>query len=203
MTPLALTSITDFILAAGTLFLAGLLGGALKSRFSAAWYWAGMLGLLGLGALLGGIDHGFIEPAQLPRYWIQRSDWIVLGAATFCVLQATAKQFFPPRAQRIVLIIGAMQLAVNISVDLLIDSFLDVALNYVPVMILLLAVNTARLRTGGSWQMTAGVLTLFAATGIQVAGFDALTPLDHNGVYHVVSLLGVVLLYFAGLRLKR
>ena len=203
MSSLALTSITNFILAAEVLFLAGILAGVPKARFSAAWYWAGMLLLLGLGALIGGIDHGFVEPSNLPRYFIQRADWIVLGAMTFCVLMATAKQFFSPRVQRIFLVFGAIQFVANTVVILLVDSFLAVSLNYAPVLILLLSINSIRLRSGvGSWQMTAGILILFAATGIQVSGVDYFSPLDHNGLYHLVTMIGVLFLYVSGRRMK-
>ena len=202
MTPVALTAITDLILAAETLFFAGMLAGVRKQRFSAGWWWAGMLLLLGVAALLGGIDHGFFDPLRLPRYFIQRGDWIVLGGTTFCVLMATSRQFLPLRVQRIVLAIGIVQLAVNVVVDLLIDSFLDVALNYLPVMILLLVVNALNVNRAGRWEVTAGILILFTATGFQVAGVDALSPLDHNGLYHLVSMVAVVFLYLGGRRLK-
>jgi hypothetical protein len=203
MSSLAVTSITDFILAAEALFLAGMQAAMPKARFSAAWYWSGMLLLLGLGALIGGIDHGLVEPSGQPRYFIERADWIVLGATTFCVLMATATQFFPPRAQRIVLGLATIQFAANTIIVLLVDSFLVVALNYAPVMILLLSMNSIKLKSGaGSWQITAGILVLFAATGIQVLGVDYFSPLDHNGLYHVVTMVGVFFLFLSGRKLK-
>src|SRR5258706_4933038 len=174
-----------------------------KERFSAAWYFTGVLLLVGVAALIGAVDHGFFEPAGLPRYFIQRADWIVLGGVTFCLLMTTAKQFFAPRIQRIVLIVAMIQFAVDTIAVLLVDSFLDVILNYAPVMLLFLAMNFVGLRTGiGSMQMIIGILILSAASAIQAAGWDALSPLDHNGVYHVVSILGVVFLYFGGAKLK-
>src|SRR5664279_4075804 len=123
MTAQAITSITDFLLAAEVFFLAGRMSGRPKDRFSAAWYFSGVLLLLGVAALLGGIDHGFFEPANMPRYLIQRSDWIVLGGVTFCLLMTTAKQFFPPNAQRLVLIVAVVQFALDIAAVLLVDSF--------------------------------------------------------------------------------
>ena len=72
MTAQAITSITDFLLAAEVFFLAGRMSGRPKDRFSAAWYFSGVLLLLGVAALLGGIDHGFFEPTNMPRYLIQR-----------------------------------------------------------------------------------------------------------------------------------
>ena len=203
MTVLAVTSITNILLASAVFFLAGRMSRTPKERFSAAWYFTCVLLLLGVAALIGAVDHGFFEPAGLPRYFIQRADWIVLGAVTFCLLMTTAKQFFAPRVQRIVLIVGVMQFAVNTTAVLSVDSFLDVILNYAPVMLLFLAMNIVGLRNGtGSMQMITGILILSAASAIQAAGWDDLSPLDHNGLYHVVSIVGVVFLYLGGARLK-
>ena len=203
MTAQAITAITDLLLAAEVFFLAGRMSRTPKDRFSAAWYFSGVLLLLGVAAFLGGIDHGFFEPANMPRYLIQRSDWIVLGGVTFCLLMTTAKQFFPPKVQRVVSIVAVVQFAVNAAAVLLVDSFLDVILNYVPVMLLLLVMSFMGLRSGrGSAQMIVGILILFAASGIQAAGVDVFTPLDRNGVYHVVSMIGVAFMYFGGVQRK-
>jgi hypothetical protein len=203
MTDQTITAITNFLLAAEVFFLAGRMSGTPKVRFSAAWYFSGVLLLLGLAALLGGIDHGFFQPANVPRYLIQRSDWIVLGGVTFCLLMTTAKQFFPPAVQRVVLFAGVVQLAADTAAVLVVDSFLDVILNYAPVMLLLLVMGFIGLRSGrGSPQMVAGILILFAASGIQAAGVDALMPLDRNGLYHLLSMIGIAFLYFGGVRLR-
>jgi ABC-type uncharacterized transport system permease subunit len=202
VTSLAITSITNFVLAGEVLFLAGRMTGTKKARFSAAWYWSGMMLLLGLGALIGGIDHGFFE-ASNQRYVVERANWIVLGAMTFCVLMTMAKQFWPPRLQRIVLVVGVVQFAANTIVVLLIDSFLDVVLNYAPVILLLLIMNFVGLKNGtGSWTMIAGILILLGASAIQAMGVDAFMPLDHNGLYHVISMIGALLLYLGGRRLR-
>jgi len=195
---LAVTSITNILLASLVFFLSGRMSRIPKVRFSAAWYFTGVLLLLGLAALIGAVDHGFFEPTNMPRYFIQRADWIVLGGVSFCLLMTAAKQFFDPRFHKILLIVAVVQFVVDSAAVLLVDSFLDVILNYAPVMLLLLAMS---IKTR-SIHLTAGLLILSVASTIQAMGWDALSPLDHNGVYHVVSMLGVVFLYFGGLTLK-
>jgi hypothetical protein len=200
---LAVTSITNILLASLVFFLAGRMSRIPKVRFSAAWYFTGVLLLLGVAALIGAVDHGFFEPANMPRYFIQRANWIALGGVTFCLLMTTAKQFFDPRFHKILLIVAVVQFAADSAAVLLVDSFLDVILNYAPVMLLLLAMNILSLRNqAGSIHMIAGVLILSVASAIQAAGWDALSPLDRNGVYHVVTMLGVVFLYLGGVSLK-
>jgi hypothetical protein len=199
---IAITSITNFMLAGEVLFLAGMLVQRPKSRFSAAWFFSGMMALLGLGALLGGIDHGFFEGAGLSRYPIERSNWLVLGAMTFFLLMTISRQFFARRVQRMFLIFGIVQFTVNAIVVLLVDSFLDVIFNYAPVIIFLLVMNFVNLKKGtGSWPMIMGILILCGASGIQALGIDIFSPLNRNGLYHLVTMAGVVFLYLGGRRL--
>jgi hypothetical protein len=203
MSALSVTAITNFILASEVLFLAGMFVQRPKARFSAAWFWGGALTLLGLSALIGGIDHGFIEPQGIPRYFIQRSNWIVLGAMTFFILMTTAAQFFPRKVFQVILIVGLLQFVVYTLLVLLIDDFLVVILNYVPVMVLLLVMNLIGLKNGtGSWVMIAGILTLFTASAIQELGVDVFSPLDRNGLYHLISMAGVVLVFLGGKHFK-
>lgn len=203
MNAVAVTSITNFILACEMFFLAGMLVQKPKTRFSAAWFWSGMMILLGLAALIGGIDHGFFEQSGLSRHVIQRSNWLVLGMMTFFLLMTIATQFFSRQVQSCFLIFGIIQFVADAIAVLLIDSFLDVILNYAPVMLLLLIMNIIDLKNGaGSWSMIVGILILFAASAIQMSGMDVFSPLDHNGVYHLVSMVGIFFLYLGGQRLR-
>lgn len=203
MGTLAITSITNFILASELFFLAGLMVKTPKARFSAAWFWGGAMFALASSALIGGIDHGFVEPAGLSRYLIQRPNWIVVGAATFCMLLATARQFFPPRWQRPALVLGTVQFMVYAIAVLLVEDFRIVILNYVPVMLLLLLMSVRGLKHGtGSWQMVVGILVLLTASAVQALGVNAFSPLDHDGLYHAISMVGVLFMYLGGQRLK-
>ena len=200
---LAVTAITDLILASEALFFAGMLMQLPKERMSAAWLWSFAMAFLGLAGLLGGIDHGFIEPAGLSRTVIQRANWLVLGAMTLCVVLTIAAQFFRGRTARLVLAAGIVQFLCFIAAAFLADSYIVVIVNYAPVMAWFLVMNMLRLKQGeGSWQMIAGSLVLFLASAVQALRIDVLTPLDHNGLYHVISMPGVFLLFLGGRRLQ-
>ena len=161
------------------------------------------MAFLGLAGLIGGIDHGFIEPAGLSRTVIQRANWLVLGAMTLCVVLTIAAQFFRGRTARLVQAAGIVQFLCFIAAAFLADSYIVVIVNYAPVMAWFLVMNMLRLKQGeGSWQMIAGSLVLFLASAVQALGIDVLTPLDHNGLYHVISMPGVFLLFLGGRRLQ-
>lgn len=191
------------MLAGEVLFLAGMLVQRPKSRFSASWCFSGMMVLLGLSAMLGGIDHGFFESAGLSRYPIERFNWLVLGAMTFFLLMTISTQFFSRKAQRFVLVFGIIQFTVNAIIVLQVDSFLDVILNYAPVILFLLVMSLVNLRKGlGSWAMIIGILIMIAASAVQASGVDIFSPLNRNGLYHLVAMAGVVFLYKGGQQLR-
>jgi hypothetical protein len=99
--------------------------------------------------------------------------------------------------------LGIAQFVINTVVVLWIDSFLDVILNYVPVMVLLLVMNFIGLKNGsGSWNMIVGIVLVFTASAIQAIGIDVFTPLDRNGLYHVVSMVSAIFLYRGGTQLR-
>jgi hypothetical protein len=202
MDRLAVTSVTNLALGGLGLYCAGMLAGRPKARGSAAWFWSCAMLCLSAGAIVGGIDHGFVERAGLDRYPIQRANWLVMGVATFCVLMTAGRQYVSPNLQRAVLVAGLAQLAVYSIAVLTIGDFRVVVLNYAPVMLLMLALSLRGLRDGtGTWWMVAGLLVLAGASVVQLARVDVLAPLDHDGLYHLIAMPGLVLLYQAGRRL--
>lgn len=174
-----------------------------KQRLSAAWAWSLAMLCLGLAALIGGIDHGFVEPAGLSRTAIQKLNWLVLGAMTLAVVLTIAGQFFEGRASRVIVAVGVVQFAVFVVAVLAVDAYLVVIANYAPVMLWFLVMNLLhRRRSPGAPAMVAGTLVLLFASALQALGIDAFSPLDRNGLYHVVSIPGVFLLYLGGRRLR-
>jgi hypothetical protein len=203
MDTLAITAITDFVLAGELFFLTGLVVRTPKERFSAAWFWAGAMLALATVALTAGIDHGFVEREGLSRYWVQRPNWIVFGLVTLCMLLATSRQFFAPSWQRPVLVLGTIQLIASAILVLLIEDFRIVIANYLPVTLLLLGLSIRGTRYGrGSWQMVAGVLMLLFASVVEVSDTDAFRPVSADGMYHLIAMVGVVFMYWGGQKLK-
>lgn len=205
LTPLAVTSITNFILACEAFFVSGLLCARPKALRSAAWFWQIAMLTLSTTALLGGIDHGFFEVfGQIPvRKVIEHSNWFIIGLLTFFVFLTTARQFLGQPWRAYAYVVAGVQLAVYTILILFVDNFLVVMANYAPVMLLLLVLNFIHLRDGGgSWALGLGILLSFAASGVQAAGVDVFSPFDRNSLYHFGMMAAVVCFYFAGTKLK-
>lgn len=205
MTALQVSALTDFLLACLAFFCAGALLARPAQPCSAAWYWRGAMFFLALAALLGGTDHGFVEPAGLSRGPIQRATWVALGLMTTAVLLTLGAQFLGPARQRLLVGLAAAQLLAYFVAVVLVDSFLVVVVNYLPVILAMLAFNVQGLwrRSGdGHWTIVLGILVLVLASAVQALRIDTFSPVDHNGLYHLISMPGVFLLYVGGRRLK-
>ena len=115
----------------------------------------------------------------------------------------TATQFFARSANSAFLLFGVLQGIVYSVAVLFAGSFWVVMLKYAPVMLFLLVMSVLGLKNGsGSWQLIVGIVILFVASGIQAAAIDAFTPLDRNGLHHLVSMAGVCLMYFGERQLR-
>jgi hypothetical protein len=161
--------------------------------------------MLSTSALIGGIDHGFVEVfGQIPaRKIIEHTNWLLLGLLTFFAFLTIAQQFLAPPWRRSAFIAAWVQLVTYASLVLFVDKFLLVIVNYAPVMLLLLLFSLRGLKQGtGSWPMIFGVLTAFFASGIQAAGVDIFSPFDRNSLYHFAMMVAVVFFYRGGLRLR-
>jgi hypothetical protein len=199
-----ITAVTNFILAGEAFLAAGILLGRVPLAPSAAVFWALAMLFLALGTLLGGLDHGFFEPKgdTRGRKVMQKTTWICTGVLAFFSLQTAAWQFGAEGWRAPAALIGLAQLAAFCYFAIRRDSFLTVILNYAPILLILLALNIAGLPAGkGSWAAVAGLLIAFAASAAQALGVDSFSPVDRNGLYHIVMLAAVAFLFLGGLTL--
>jgi len=198
------TAITNFVWAGETLALGGFLLARAGRVSSAAGWWALALLAMGASALIGGLSHGFFEPeGDTPaRRAMDKAKDLAAGAVAFFVLLTAGRQFFGPRAQVVVLVVALVQLGAFAAAVLLLDSFLVVIIDYALPVLLLLVLSILGLPSGtGSWQMIAGLALAVAASVLQALGVDRFSPLDRNGLYHVVLMVATVFLFLGGLRL--
>lgn len=203
MTALQASALTDFLLACLSFFCAGALIARPAQPFSAAWYWRGAMLLLALAAMLGGVDHGFVQPTGLPRAGLQRATWALLGLMTTLLLLSLGAQFLAAAPRRVLDGVALVQLLVFAAATLVVDSFIVAVVNYVPVVLALLVFNLAGLRRGeGSPAIVVGLCVLMLASVVQALQIDHFAPIGPDAMYHLISMPGVWLLYIGGRSLK-
>jgi hypothetical protein len=191
---LELVSISDFVLSALCLFLAGVLFGNIESHASGYGAICYFLLFSGLAALMGGVDHGFFEPIG-ERYAVRTVTFLFIAAATYFLFRYTIVVFFKGRVQRILLYIALAQLITFMIMSFQTHDYMLAVGNYTPALLLFLIMNVLHLRKG----RTEMIFVLFCATSIvatlvQVLDVE-LFGMNGNTLYHVIGMAAYFLVF--------
>lgn len=195
-------ALTDFALA---LLCAGL--ALLAARWTVSdkrlrnW-WIVFFASIGLGALLGGIVHGFFPEPNAQRGALWKATLLCIGnTAAACWILAARIRY----SQRVVSWIepfAAAQFVVYAAVVLWVSSVFTVAIvTYLPASMFLFVVLILEYRSSPSKALArgiAGFVLTFMAAAIQVTRI-AIHPVyfNHNALYHLIQGLALVLIYSA------
>ncbi len=201
------TAVTDIILAivafGGAAFLQGYLSGS-----SELWkinIWSAAIGLIGLAAALGAAAHGLVLSRTLHhRIWLALNMALSLAVSLFVVGVVYDLWGF-----EISLVTLPIMLAAGLGfylATLLYPGTFIIFIGYEAVA-LIFALGayvflTIQHDLQGAWLMATGILVSIIAAGIQVKKSAAVTfiwQFDHNGVYHLVQMVGLIFLII-GLR---
>jgi hypothetical protein len=193
------TTITDYILAFETIFL-----GILLFRNSATLpikLWAFSFFVLAGAAIAGGTFHGFIgsmEGGMSQIVW--KVTLYSVGLATLLMLSASALAFLNPSWRMAILILGILQFCIYIFLVSRSNDFKYVIYDYVPVMILIVALAWIAKSASATWLLAAVALS-FAGALIQRFEFQLHKHFNYNDIYHVIQMVGMYFFYRAGLLL--
>lgn len=203
MTPLALSALTDVVLASEVFFLAGL-----SCRPGVAWrspagWWAVTMVLMALAPALGAIDHGFFEPIAHPaHYELTVATRATAALASFTMLMATAGQFLAGRLYLALLVLGFAGLVATVGAIVFSDNFFSLVIYYSLILLITLGFHLRGLRHGsGSAAMCLGIAGVLIASAALPIGFE-LPVLGLYATYHVLLMPAVILLYLGGRRLR-
>ena len=205
MTDLALSALTDVILACELYFLAGLAFRIDVERGSPAFIWAVYLTLTGTATMLGAVDHGFFEPIDHPaNLSLKFATRAAIALGTFAMLMATARQFMPAFWERVFTAAGLALLAATLWVLSRSDDLLILVAGNAVTMLLMLGLHIHGLRSGrGSAVMCLGAVMTIGASLLVVTGGDGVAGLGLYGTLHVALMPAVLVLFLGGLRLRR
>jgi hypothetical protein len=199
------TAATDAILAVMSLFATLYLRriGRGKPWKTSLWLW--VFALLTLAAGLGAVAHGLkLSLAVQNALWVPLYLSLGLVVAFFSVaaVHDLWGETVARRALPFLLVIGTGFWALTLVWT---DSFLLFVVYELLAMLFALggyAWLTWHRRLEGAGWLAAGILVTIVAAGIQASGHLAVTlvwPFDHNGIYHLLQMMGVALLVL-GLR---
>ena len=199
------SSVTDAVLAimavAAAIYLLQI---SQKARWKTT-LWVCLFGLLALASVLGTIAHGFKMSIALRTYlWypLYLSLGLLVALFTVAVVYDVWGEATARRLLSIMVGIGVGFFGMTLVWS---DSFLVFIVYEVVAMLFALGGYlwlVYRGRLEGARLIAAGIIVTIIAAGIQAShavSFTFIWALDHNGIYHLVQMVGILLLV-AGLR---
>ena len=201
------TALTDLVLALLALgFSLQLMPYARRLRQESIRDWALAFGALSIGALAGGVSHGFAaQLSEAAHAVVWQITLYSVGFASYYMVAGTARAALRHRVGSWLIVVAALKLAGYLYWTTVRPEFSMAVYDYVPNMLAVLVMGlilTRRLRDpAGSW-LAAGVVVSFLAAGVQLSGLTLAENFNHNDLYHVIQMIGLVLFYRGASRLQ-
>lgn len=197
------TAVTDAILAviaiASALYVARI---SQQNRWKARlWVW--FFGLLAVASLLGVLVHGVTMSKVIQTFLWQPLNLVLGLVGAIFMVAAVYDMWGEAIARRTLPIMGVVGVGFFGITVVWPDSFLVFIIYEVANMLLALAAYLWPAYGGqleGAWLMVGGILVTIIAAGVQASkgiAFTFIWPFDHNGVYHLIQMVDIVLLLVA------
>ena len=168
--------------------------------------WACSFFSLSLGGFFGGSHHVF--GPQLPNY-ITKVIWmltLIFVGITGLFLAGSAATFYINETGKIGLMLGSAILVIKYVLGLnKNDTFHHAIKFYVTLIILaLIGFIPAFFSLGytGALQIVIGLLVNLSAAGVQASGLTLHQHFNHNDLFHVLLILGMIFIYRGGLEIS-
>lgn len=196
-----MTALTDAVLAAWIAFWAASLLERADGRRPVMW-WGWSFIAATISTLAGVAYHGArTEFGYTTIVILWKIVPLATGAAALCMGAASAMAWLRPRARRIVIAILAIEYVGCIVWAMFSNSFLVVAIDYVPVLLAVLIGALLHWRESSARFIAAGIVTSFVAVGVQLSPLH-LGVFDHNDLFHVIQMAAMHLLYRGAVGLR-
>ena len=193
-------ALTDFAIA----LEGAVLGAVVRMRGSAGparRWWAAFFWAVAVGALLGGISHGFPPAHDAVRTAVWRLTLLAIGAAALSAWGAGAHAIAAPCRRALLAAATALFVAYAGVVLFVTDAFAVAMLHYAAgASFLLVVLMRVWLRTGARAALVGALGIAMLAAGSVIQWRRLALPalaLTHNAVYHLVEMAALLLVYFA------
>ena len=201
------TALTDLLLALLALgFSLQLIPYARRLRPESIRDWGLAFGALAVGALAGGISHGFATQLSATAHAVVwRFTLYSIGFASYYMVAGTARAAMRRRLGNWLIVVAAVKLAGYLYWTTIRPEFSLAVYDYVPNMLAVLVMGVMlkkRRRDPAGFWLAAGVVVSFFAAAVQLSGLTLAENFNHNDLYHVIQLVALVLFYRGASRLQ-
>lgn len=199
-------TLTDFALAAECAIFCALALRWPASNLRLRYWWVVLFASIGLGSLLGGIVHGFVEPGPTSET-LWRATLLALGLTTLATWAIGAHMQFREPAATWVRGAAIAQVVIYSAVVLFVSSSFIVAIaTYVPATVFLLVVMILTYRRAPHRSLAYGIgglVLTFVAAAVQQLRI-AIHPVyfNHNALYHVIQGVALFLIFLGARRVS-
>lgn len=197
-------ALTDFAIALLCAVLATLIARWPAAAPRARRWWLVFFASIGVGALLGGLVHGFFnEPTSRGHGVLWPATLITLGVTSTAMWFVGSFAGVPGERGAWIRRAAVAALLVYVAVVLFVDQrFLVAIASYLPATVFLLVVLVVRQVRQPARPLLvaiAGLLLTFIAAAVQQLGIG-IHPryFNHNALYHVIQGVALVMLYVGG-----
>ena len=195
-----MTVVTDLMIAVLAMYIARELQAWHSIRFlNIHWHWGWAFTTLAIGAFMGAVSHG-VGPhfSGETQQLLWKATIIPVGFTSVFFLMGTFHHSFSFDAVRWlswipIVFLGAYLF--TISKD---DSFLNVVKFYAPAMGFVFAIMLySHFGSGspGTGHVAMGIFIMFIGAGVQVSGFSLHQHFNHNDLFHVFQMVGMIVMY--------
>jgi len=197
-------TLTDFALAAECAVFCALALRWAASNQRLRYWWVVLFASIGLGSLLGGIVHGFVEPGPTSET-LWRATLLSLGLTTLATWTIGAQLALREPAATWVRGAAIAQVIVYTIVVLFVSSTFIVAIaTYVPATLFLLVALVLTYRRAPHRALAYGIgglVLTFVAAAVQQLRI-AIHPVyfNHNALYHVIQGVALFLIFLGARR---
>jgi hypothetical protein len=200
------TALTDFVLAVLALgFSLQLMPYARRLRQESIRDWGLAFGALSIGALAGGISHGFAaQLSETAHAVVWRITLYSIGFASYYMVAGTARAALRHKIGSWLIVIAAVKLAGYLYWTTVRPEFSLAVYDYVPNMlaVLIMGLLLKRRRDPAGFWLAAGVVVSFFAAAVQLSGLTLAENFNHNDLYHVIQMVALVMFYRGASRLQ-
>jgi hypothetical protein len=194
-------ALTDFGLAAECALFAAWLAWRGAAGSALRFWFVVLFAALGIGALLGGITHGFLPDAATgPARVVWKATLIAIGIAAWASWAVGAHVLFAEGKARRLATCGGVLFALNVAVIVYVSqAYLVAVAFYGPAIVFALIAFVIAYRASGRRLLLpaiAGLALSLVAAAIQQTetGVPSL-GLSHNAFYHLVQAAGLLLIF--------
>jgi hypothetical protein len=194
------TAATDVLIAVVSLACMAVLRRRRRAHGQRVAIWSWVFGLLAFASVLGALAHGLaLDPTT--QAWLWRPLYLSLGLVVAMFVVGAVFDLRGAGAARawlvpmLVLALGFFTVTQVGSDNFMIFVVYEAVAMFGALGVYLLLAHQRRL--AGAWTVAAGILLNILAAAIQATGAVSLTiivPLDHNGVFHLVQLVAIIVL---------